>query len=136
MSKYKNKKIEMDGFVFDSQAEARYYTYLSDLMQKGVVTAIIPQPRYLLQESFRKNGILFRKIEYVADFAVQYEDGRSEVVDVKGMETTDFKIKRKLFEKKYPELSLKVVKYVKKFGGWVTIEEYKKFKKEEKKVKK
>ncbi|MEK5139088.1 DUF1064 domain-containing protein [Priestia sp. FSL W8-0001] len=134
MSKYKNKKIEIDGLVFDSQAEARYYTYLSDLMQKGVVTAIIPQPRYLLQESFRKNGILFRKIEYVADFAVQYEDGRSEVVDVKGMETTDFKIKRKLFEKKYPELSLKVVKYVKKFGGWVTIEEYKKFKKEEKKV--
>lgn len=136
MSKYKNKKIEIDGLVFDSQAEARYYTYLSDLMQKGVVTAIIPQPRYLLQESFRKNGILFRKIEYVADFAVRYEDGRSEVVDVKGMETTDFKIKRKLFEKKYPELSLKVVKYVKKFGGWVTIEEYKKFKKEEKKVKK
>lgn len=136
MSKYKNKKIEIDGLVFDSQAEARYYTYLSDLMQKGVVTAIIPQPRYLLQESFRKNGILFRKIEYIADFAVQYEDGRSEVVDVKGMETTDFKIKRKLFEKKYPELSLKVVKYVKKFGGWVTIEEYKKFKKEEKKVKK
>ncbi|MGG3233244.1 DUF1064 domain-containing protein [Priestia flexa] len=134
MSKYKNKKIEIDGLVFDSQAEARYYTYLSDLMQKGVVTAIIPQPRYLLQESFRKNGILFRKIEYVADFAVQYEDGRSEVVDVKGMETTDFKIKRKLFEKKYPELSLKVVKHVKKFGGWVTIEEYKKFKKEEKKV--
>lgn len=136
MSKYKNKKIEIDGLVFDSQAEARYYTYLSDLMQKGVVTAIIPQPRYLLQESFRKNGILFRKIEYVADFAVQYEDGRNEVVDVKGMETTDFKIKRKLFEKKYPELSLKVVKHVKKFGGWVTIEEYKKFKKEEKKVKK
>lgn len=134
MSKYKNRKIEIDGLVFDSQAEARYYTYLSDLMQKGVVTAIIPQPRYLLQESFRKNGILFRKIEYVADFAVQYEDGRSEVVDVKGMETTDFKIKRKLFEKKYPELSLKVVKYVKKFGGWVTVEEYKKFKKEEKKV--
>jgi Protein of unknown function (DUF1064) len=136
VSKYKNKKIEIDGLVFDSQAEARYYTYLSDLMQKGVVTKIVPQPRYLLQESFRKNGILFRKIEYVADFAVQYEDGRSEVVDVKGMETTDFKIKRKLFEKKYPELSLKVVKYVKKFGGWVTIEEYKKFKKEEKKVKK
>ena len=134
MSKYKNKKIEIDGLVFDSQAEARYYTYLSDLMQKGVVTEIIPQPRYLLQESFRKNGILFRKIEYVADFAVQYEDGRSEVVDVKGMETTDFKIKRKLFEKKYPDLSLKVVKHVKKFGGWVTIEEYKKFKKEEKKV--
>lgn len=134
MSKYKNKKIEIDGLTFDSQAEANYYDHLKQLMKKGIVTAIIPQPRYLLQESFKKNGILFRKIEYVADFAVQYADGHGEVVDVKGVETTDFKIKRKLFEKKYPDLSLKVVKHVKKFGGWITIEEYKKFKKEEKKV--
>lgn len=133
-TKYKNKKIELDGFTFDSKAEANYYDHLKQLMKKGIVTAIVPQPRYLLQESFRKNGILFRKIEYIADFAVQYADGHSEVVDIKGVETTDFKIKRKLFEKRYPQLFLKVMKHVKKFGGWITIEEYKQFKKEEKKV--
>ena len=27
------------------------------------------QPRFLLQESFKKNGKTYRKIEYVADFA-------------------------------------------------------------------
>jgi Protein of unknown function (DUF1064) len=132
-TKYKNKKITIDGLMFDSKAEANYYDHLKQLMIKGVVTAIVPHPRYLLQETFRKNGITFRKIEYIADFAVEYADGHSEVVDVKGVETTDFKIKRKLFEKKYP-MSLKVMKHVRKFGGWITIEEYKRFKKEEKKA--
>jgi len=46
----------------------------------------------------------------VADFVIVNNDGTTDVVDVKGFETQVFKIKKKLFEYKYPELSLKVVK--------------------------
>jgi hypothetical protein len=66
------------------------------------------QPRFLLQDGFSKNKNRYRKIEYVADF--QYiENNKVIVEDVKGMQTEVFKIKRKLFEKKYPELELKII---------------------------
>ena len=65
------------------------------------------QPRFLLQESFKKNGKTFRKIEYIADFMYE-EDGKVIVEDVKGMKTDVFKLKRKLFEYKYPDLTLKL----------------------------
>jgi len=36
--------------------------------------------------------------------------GKTIVEDVKGMQTDVFKIKHKLFEKKYPELELRIIK--------------------------
>jgi hypothetical protein len=72
----------------------------------------------LLQEAFEKNGRKFRKIEYVADFEVHHLDGSIEVIDVKGMETEAFKIKRKLFEKKYPH-KLSLITYSQMDGGWI-----------------
>ncbi|GAK05208.1 hypothetical protein JCM19037_3686 [Geomicrobium sp. JCM 19037] len=68
------------------------------------------QPEYLLQDGFRKNGVTHRAIKYKADFKVYHIDGSVEIVDVKGMETEAFKLKRKMFEKQYPDLSLKIVR--------------------------
>lgn len=109
-SKYGNKKVKIKGIEFDSIAESRYFLVLLDKKKKKEILDFELQPRFLLQESFKKNGETFRKIEYVADFKVIHNDGRVEIVDVKGMETKIFKIKRKLFEYKYPELSLVLVK--------------------------
>lgn len=109
-SKYGNKKVKIKGIEFDSIAESRHFLVLLDKKKKKEILDFELQPRFLLQESFKKNGETFRKIEYVADFKVIHNDGRIEIVDVKGMETEVFKIKRKLFEYKYPELSLVLVK--------------------------
>ncbi|CAK0771112.1 conserved hypothetical protein [Gammaproteobacteria bacterium] len=49
-------------------------------------------------------------ITYRADFRVTYADGHQEIEDVKGMETEIFKLKKKLFDYKYPDLTLKIVK--------------------------
>lgn len=136
MSKYKARKVMVDGIEFDSQLESHYYLHLKDKWEKGEIEHFQLQPRYILQDSFKKNGKTFRKIEYVADFEVYHLDGEVEVVDVKGFETPDFKIKRKMFEKVYEDYTLSLIKYVKKFGGWVTLDEWKKFKREEKKVRK
>ena len=109
MSKYKNKKTQVDMYVFDSIAESKRYKELALLEKAGKITELELQPRFLLQESFKKNGKTYRKIEYIADF--QYmENGQLIVEDVKGKETEVFKLKRKLFEKKYPELELKLIK--------------------------
>ena len=108
-SKYKNKKTQVDMYVFDSEKEAKRYKELKLLERAKEISNLELQPRFLLQESFRKNGKTYRKIDYIADF--QYiEDGKTIIEDVKGLQTEAFKIKHKLFEKKYPELELRIIK--------------------------
>ncbi|WP_191992111.1 DUF1064 domain-containing protein [Peribacillus tepidiphilus] len=132
ISKYGSKKVEVDGIVFDSKAEANYYKQLKWLQEHKQILFFRMQPRYLLQEAFKKNGKNFRKIEYVADFEIHHNDGSIEVIDVKGIETEAFKIKRKLFEKKFPH-KLSLVTYSKKWGGWIELDKLKKLRKETKK---
>ncbi|WP_353096351.1 DUF1064 domain-containing protein [Tissierella praeacuta] len=109
-NKYGNIKTTVDGITFDSKKEAEYYCKLKLLKQAGEIKDFGLQPRYELQPTFRKNGTTHRSITYVADFIIENNDGTTDVVDIKGVETKDFKIKKKLFEYKYPDLSLKVIK--------------------------
>ena len=66
--------------------------------------------QYELQKSFcaaaKGSGTMEKlcvQITYVCDFYLIYKDGRSEVIDVKGMATPEAKLKRKMFLYKYPE---------------------------------
>jgi Protein of unknown function (DUF1064) len=133
-SKYKSKKAEVDGYTFDSKAEARYYEQLKWLLDHKQIKGFRLQPRYTLLESFKKNGKTFRKIEYIADFEIHHLDGSIEIVDVKGFETPVFSIKRKLFEKLYPNYRLSIVTYSKKYGGWIELDELKKLRRKKKKA--
>lgn len=133
MSKYGNLKQVFDGITFDSKRESDYYLNLKLLKKAGEVIDIEFHPKYLLQPGFwkcNKCNVIWGEDElkrgvctfcgtkmpktsavtYSADFRVTYKDGHDEIVDVKGMETEAFKIKRKLFEYKYPELTLKTLK--------------------------
>lgn len=74
MNKYKNKKVQIDMYVFDSIAESRRYKELALLEKAGEIENLQLQPKFLLQESFKKNGKTYRKIEYIADFS--YCQGR------------------------------------------------------------
>ena len=108
-NKYKNRKVIINNIEFQSLAEGKRYKELVLLQRAGRITELQLQPKFLLQESFRKNGKTFRKIEYIADF--MYEENNKIIVeDVKGKETEVFKLKRKLFEKKYPELEVRIIK--------------------------
>ncbi|RJS60139.1 DUF1064 domain-containing protein [Bacillus sp. PK3_68] len=126
-SKYGNKKVERDGHVFDSLAEAKYYDQLKWLQANKQILSFHIQPRYLLQEAFKKNGVTHRKIEYVADFEVHKKDGSIEVVDIKGVETEAFKIKKKLFEFKYPH-TLSLLTYSQDHKGFLPTKEYQAYK--------
>ena len=109
MNKYRNKKVIVDDYIFDSIQESRRYKELKLLERAGTITDLELQPRFLLQDSFKKNGKTYRKIEYIADF--QYiENGKAIVEDVKGMQTDVFKLKHKIFEKVYPDLELRIIK--------------------------
>lgn len=108
MSKYRAKKTEIDGIKFDSKKEAKRYIALRELEKKGNIEKLVLQPRFLLQEGFRKNGKAYRKIEYVADFMYE-QDGKLIIEDVKGIKTDVYKLKQKLFEKRYQDLTIKEI---------------------------
>lgn len=108
MTKYRAKKTEIDGIKFDSKKEAKRYIVLKALESKGEIKKLMLQPRFLLQEGFRKNGKAYRKIEYVADFMYE-QDGKLIIEDVKGIKTDVYKLKQKLFEKRYQDLTIKEI---------------------------
>lgn len=62
MNKYRNKKTQVDMYVFDSIAESKRYKELALLQKAGEIQNLELQPRFLLQESFKKNGKTYRKM--------------------------------------------------------------------------
>ncbi len=95
-SKYGNRKIELDGHVFDSKAEARYYKELLMRQKAKDILFFKLQPKYQVMSAFEKDGKTIRAIHYIADFEVHHKDG--------------FRIKEKLFHKKFPH-KLTLVKW-------------------------
>lgn len=109
-NKYNARKETLDGHTFDSQAETRRYRELLTLQMAGEIAGLTVHPRYTVLDAFRdRDGKHQRAIVYEADFTYS-QDGQQYVEDVKGVETDVFKIKRKLFLARYPELIFVVVK--------------------------
>ena len=110
MNKYHNRKTTIDGIKFDSKAEAKRYVELKLLQKAGKITNLELQQKYELQPKYKNNkGETIRAITYKADFKY-IENGKKVVEDVKGMETKDFKLKKKLLEYKYPEIDFRLIK--------------------------
>jgi len=106
--KYNAKPVEFDGFKFDSKKEAKRYLELKMLERAGVISNLILQPKFLLQDSFKYKGKTQRAIFYIADFEY-IKDGKRIVEDVKGVKTEVYKLKKKLFLKKYPQVEFKEI---------------------------
>ena len=68
--------------------------------QAGLIWNLELQKKYILQSSFTFNGKIIREISYKADFVYEDKDGLH-VVDTKGFRTDVYKLKKKLFIKKY-----------------------------------
>lgn len=83
--------------------EAAYYEYLKTLQEGGVISFFLMQVPIHLPAG----------VKYCCDYMVFYPDGRFEVIDVKGVETNLFKMKKKQVEFLYP-FKVKVVKKVPK----------------------
>lgn len=89
-SKYGNKRVQIDGIWLDSILEGKRYGQLKLLKAAGEVTDFEMQVTYRIDV----NGIHI--CDYRADFVVWYPGGRIDVEDTKGVETPEFKLKKKL----------------------------------------
>lgn len=97
--KFKAKPVKNDGHHFASTLEWNYFNHLELLKKAGDVVF------FLCQVPLRLPG----GVKYVVDYQVFYKDGTCEFVDVKGVETDTFKLKRKMVEDLYP-ITIKIVK--------------------------
>jgi hypothetical protein len=91
-TKYHNKPCVRDGMKFSSKIEATYYDMLKKRKEEGGVSFFLRQcPMHLTAG-----------IKYVVDFIVFYSDGTVEFVDVKGVKTPTYLLKKKQVEHLYP----------------------------------
>lgn len=94
--KYRAKKVKLDGYTFDSQAEAKHYWHtLKPQFERGEIHHLEVHPSYTIEI----DGVKICK--YMADF--RYFSGRERIVeDVKGFKTPVYRLKKKLVEAMYP----------------------------------
>jgi hypothetical protein len=96
----------LDGVTFASKAEMNRFAELRMLERAGLIEGLELQPRFVLQP---KTDAL-RELAYIADFRYRSrETNRVVVEDVKGMRTEVYKLKRKLFLAKYPDIDFREV---------------------------
>ena len=113
--KYRNIKVEVDGIKFASKLESNIYKELK-LLKKAKQCDFSLQPKYELQPRFKFNGKVIRPINYIADFNI-IKNNINYVVDTKGFETVEFKIKCKMMLYVH-NIEVIKIKSVKKFYEW------------------
>lgn len=102
-TKYNNKKITVDGQIFDSKKEASRYEELRLLEKAGAIKDLRTQVKFKLIPAQRDEAtgkVIERECSYKADFVYE-EDGKTVVEDVKGFRTKEYVIKRKLMLWRY-----------------------------------
>lgn len=106
--KYKNKRVEYEGIVFDSLKEKRRYCQLQLLEKQGIISDLRLQVSYelipaiyedvivrLKTKTKVKKKLVQRATTYVADF-VYVQDGYTIVEDTKGFRTKEYELKKKM----------------------------------------
>ena len=102
--KYNATKKTVEGITFDSAGEARAFALLNMWEKAGAISNLERQPRYTLMDGYVDPvGRKVRSMAYVPDFRF-IRDGRTVVVDFKGFRTEAYKLKAKLFRRRYPDL--------------------------------
>lgn len=101
MNKYHNKKVVVDGLIFDSRKEGERWKELKLLESSGKIEKLERQVKFdLLPKQIGSDGkVIERKVQYVADF-IYIRDGEVVVEDVKGYRGGGayevFKLKKKM----------------------------------------
>lgn len=137
-TKYGAFKATINGIDFDSIMEARFYIYLLHLKEDGTIKKFERQVPFELQPGYRdpytKKAVL--PIKYVADFVIVMNNGPDVIVDVKGNETPEFKIKWKMLGYVYPKYLRMCTQWRARTKTWEDLDDIKAEKRKKKTKKK
>lgn len=106
INKYRAKKTIYKGVLYDSKFEAGRSYELDILERIGKIKDLQKQVRFILQDGYINNQRKkIRPISYIADFVYTDKNGKKIVEDTKSPATRTevYRIKKKMFEYKYPE---------------------------------
>lgn len=100
-AKYRNQPTYVDGIRFDSKAEAKHYKRNEAMIARGEMLR-----HHLQVKLYMPAQVPYTEGEkpeipremYIVDFVEFYPDGSVKYVDVKGVETKDFKRKKRIIE--------------------------------------
>lgn len=131
------EKRTYNGIIFDSAMEMKFYRdVVLPQAESGLISHYELQKPYELQPKFIHDEKKINPIVYVADFYIEYNDGKKEIIDTKGAADSVAKMKRKMMWYQYPDTPYKWLTFVKKMGGWVDYEDVAKMRREAKRMKK
>ena len=94
-SKYKSVKCEHFGVKFDSKRERDQYIKYIHQQSIGEILSIKLQPRFDIIINGKFCGF------YKADFEIELPNKSIQIIDVKGMKTIVYKLKKKIIEAMY-----------------------------------
>lgn len=155
--KIAHKRVTIDGITFHSEMESNYYLKLKADKEAGLIQDFGLQPNFTLLEPYivvngeviyksndhfnklkkQTKAPTIRGINYISDFYIVNNDGSNYVVDTKGLTTTEFEIKKKLFMALYPQYPLYVLIFDDVTNEWIDYYQYQKIdkvRKEERKA--
>lgn len=95
--KYGNTKVQDGGRTFDSKAEHKRWQYLVMLEKAREISNLRLQvPFELVPAQMTPSGKKIRPTTYIADFCYDDLKGAAICEDVKGVETPEYRLKKKL----------------------------------------
>lgn len=96
-NKYNAKKTVYNGRRYDSKLEATVACQLDLRKKAGEFVDIIPQYKIKLYV-YLPDGIKVDIFNYICDFRCERPDGSYLLVEAKGVETSTFKVKKKILD--------------------------------------
>jgi hypothetical protein len=112
-NKYGAIKTTYNGRTYDSKLEASVSQMLDTLRSATNASERVIHVQYQVPYVLDPKQGKERAVKYYADFVVIFGAGphvRLRVIEVKGRETSTWRLKYRLFRTKFPELDLRVVK--------------------------
>ena len=112
-NKYGAKKTEFDGYKYDSKFEASVAADLT-LRKKAKDIKDFDKQYKVEMWAYDKNGKPAMKKTHKVDFRIHHNDGSYELLEAKGVETSDYKDRRRWLETfwlpEHPDHTYTVVK--------------------------
>jgi hypothetical protein len=96
-NKYGAKRSTFNGRTYDSKFEAGVAITLEKWKLAGEILDYETQYKVEMW-AHRPDGIAAFKVSHKIDFRVHHKDGSFELIEAKGVETADYKMRRKFLE--------------------------------------
>lgn len=122
---YHRTQVALDGYLFDSETECRYYKHLLELGERDLIADIEVKPSFVLIPPFEWCGHKENGMVYTPDFSyIELKTNTRVYIEVKGVLTDEFRLRLKIWKWLHPLCPLKIVCWSKS-TGFMEMSDYK-----------